>query len=490
LINYLEGVILSYIEKATYDYIKKVLTNGIQVLVSRKFIFFSFLFITVAIGNTVLAFIYSSPTPAEIVTLTWFFLAQIAASLSFVIFGIFGKHIRRWLFRVISVLSLFIIFFGLIGVIYITPSLESLFDLLFQGLPVLFMGLWCIIIPIASFSFVKNMFYSRFTGTILFLGKPDEDRASLFSGLVVICSIVSFFIGYYLISYALSLTTETGLMSYLIVTGALLILLAVYIFFTALGKITSNDVFSSLLSFYLIMSLPIQIMLSITILSGATGTISEWNYLILGFSLIYSAQGVFRKSDTTDIEEKYPDEESLSRKDRKRLEKEKRRDDPFFMSKIIRFIGSEGFVFILLGSLLGYHLLQLQITSGFGNLIFNLVSGGNSKISIIYQSTVIMVIVFVTFFISFTYLISGRVRKYFKPVHYKLGFLPPYDQLKETLEGLKTGEIDWKTFVASNTLKLAAGGVKAGATGTVKTGAAVLSSFAGLLRKGEKKKDN
>ena len=82
-------------------------------------------------------------------------------------------------------------------------------------------------------------------------------------------------------------------------------------------------------------------------------------------------------------------------------------------------------------------------------------------------------------------MIFKRTRTYFEPVHMKLGFLPPYDQLKETLEKLKTGEIDWKAFAAVNTLKLASAGIKAGAKGTVKTGASVISSFGRLLKRDE-----
>jgi hypothetical protein len=417
--------------------------------------------------------------------LNWFFIAQIAVSLAFIIFGLFSKKIRSFISRILTVIILFVIFLLLLGIVKITPGLEDLKKMLVQGLPIVFMLIWCIIVPLATFSFIKNLFYSRFTGTILFLGKPDDDRNSLFAGPIVICTFIGLIIGYILLTNAGSFST--GIMLFASAAGVLVIILAIYIFLVALGKISKNDVFSSVLSFYFIISFPILILLSWNVMMNSE--VSGVNYLILAFSLIYTSQGVFKRTDITAIEEKYPENESLTKKELKKLEKERNKDDPFFISKIIRFIGSEGLVFILLGSLLGYYLLRLQLSTDVEVDLLNQLTGGGQNVSIIYMSLQVFMIAFIIIFLSLSYLVSGRIRRYFKPVHYKIGFLPPYDQLKETLEGLKTGEIDWKTFVAGSGFKLAIGGVKAGATGTVKAGEAVLSGVTNLFRRDKKKND-
>ncbi|MFW9995135.1 MAG: hypothetical protein ACFFD4_24070 [Candidatus Odinarchaeota archaeon] len=479
---------MSYIEKATYDYIKKVLTDGIKILMSRKFVAFSALLLLVAVFNTVISLGKDTLAISDD-QLIWFFIIQIAVSLSFVIFGIFGKKIRRWIFRIAWVFLLSIIFFALLAVINLSGTeLENVRNSLVQGLPIVFMALWCIIIPLSTFSFVKSMFYSKFTGTILFLGKPEEDNNSLFAGPVIICTFIGLFLSYFFITSASDL--GSGLGTFTFVAGAVVGILSIYTFFVALGKIFRNDVFSSTLSFYFIMTLPILLMLGWAVLTGSGKTISGWNYFILVFSLIFSSQKVVRRTDVTAVEEKYPETESLSKKELKKLEKEKTKDDPFFMSKIIRFIGSEGLVFILLGSLLGYHLLQLQLYTGVQDNLFNQLTGGTQRVSIVYQSLLLFVMAFIVLFVSLSYGLSSSVRRFFKPVHYKIGFLPPYEQLKETLDGLKTGEIDWKTFVAGSSFKLALGGVKAGAAGTAKAGEAMLSGVANLFRRGKKKDED
>ncbi|MHA1449421.1 MAG: hypothetical protein ACTSP4_08380, partial [Candidatus Hodarchaeales archaeon] len=334
-------------------------------------------------------------------------------------------------------------------------------------------------------SFIKNMFYSKFTGTILFLGKPEEDRNSLFVGPVIICAFIGFIIGFLILSNDNQAVQNLASINGVVAIATMIT--SILVFLLSTGKLTKNYVFSSTLSFYFILSLPNLIMLYWGVLRGNARTISEWNYLILAFSLIYSAQGVFRKTDVMDLEEKYPDYATMSKKERKKLEKKLAKDDPYMISKIVRFIGSEGLVLILLGSFLGYHLLQLQLFTGFYDDMLTVMSG-NQHVSILYQGTQVIMTTLIIFLLSITYLLFNRTRTYFEPVHLTLGFLPPYEQLKETLEKLKTGEIDWKSFAAVNTLKLASAGIKAGAKGTVKTGASVIASFGRLLKKGEEDK--
>ncbi|MHA1449786.1 MAG: hypothetical protein ACTSP4_10240, partial [Candidatus Hodarchaeales archaeon] len=182
---------MSYLEKGLYDYIKKVLTDGVKILLSRKFIFFSLLFLTVSLGTSILSYLYYAGSTDIVITddmLSLIFSVQIAVGLSFIIFGIFSKKIKKFSLRILSVLIIFGLTLLVFVVINTVAALQELEALLVQGLPIIFMLLWCIIIPIASFSFIKNMFYSKFTGTILFLGKPEEDRNSLFVGPVIICA--------------------------------------------------------------------------------------------------------------------------------------------------------------------------------------------------------------------------------------------------------------------------------------------------------------
>jgi hypothetical protein len=167
---------------------------------------------------------------------------------------------------------------------------------------------------------------------------------------------------------------------------------------------------------------------------------------------------------------------------------ENRQDDPYFISKILRFIGSEGIVLIFLGTFLGYISLQLQVTrdldSNSPGIINNLFSKSFPELTAgqVYQGISIVFIFIITVLVMITYIIGPGVRKYFTADLYRFAWLPTYDEAKAYFEKVQSGEIGMKD-VSADVIKSVGGAALSSAK------SAGASLFNRLLGRGKREEE-
>lgn len=415
---------MSYVEKAFWDYLKSTLFGGVRILFSRRLILFSvILFLTSVITTGAVVLQGQSLEPITIGDFTLLeltFMVQISIAIGFIISGLVSKKfntiLRLILLLVVVIITLVVLFFDILS------------ELLIQYFPLIAFLSWAFLIPLASFAFSKGMFDNKITGSVLFLGKPTTDHKSIFSGVMTLVAIASFLWNIVMINIGL---TENRL-SYLVL-GIIGVVVAFLIILVVQGWIFKDDVFNTTLGFFFVMTLPNQIMIFLTSVTGSANIIRSFDYFFVIFSLLYSAQNISRRVKMKGVVI-----------DSKEKTKKKVREDPFRIGRFIGFVGGEGVVLIYLGLALGFHLIQLQIMSGvaiawqdiFGTLSF---SEGYHDITMVF-----MVLIFILVCIVYT-LQQGK--GYWAADIFRFDFLPPYEDLVDYMERIKKGEIS-KTDIA------------------------------------------
>ncbi|MFX0183883.1 MAG: hypothetical protein ACFE95_12435 [Candidatus Hodarchaeota archaeon] len=428
---------MSYVEKAFWDYLKSMMFGGVRILLSRRLILFSLiLFVTSAVttGVVVLQNQASDIITENLIDLV--FSVQISIAIGFILSGLFSKK-----------LNLFLRFLLLLLVTVVVVVFTTFSTLPINYFPVFSLLLWAFLVPLATFSFSKGLFSSKITGSVLFLGKPTTDRKSIFSGLMTLIAFLSLiwnlimvYIGY----------TETRL-SYMFL-GILGIGVAFLVILVVQGLILGDDVFNTTLGFFFVVSLPNQIMIFITSISGSENIVTSFNYIMVLFSLIYSAQNVSRRIKMKGVVI------DPSKKSKKKI-----KEDPFRIGRFIGFVGGEGVVLICLGLALGFQVFQLQLMSGeLPGGVTNLI--GDLTFSEIYHDITMVFMAFILIIVILFYIIQGG-SGYWATDIYRFDFLPPYDDLVDYMERIKRGEIS-KTDIALTVGKRA---VEAGGIGVFST---------------------
>ena len=413
---------MSYVEKAFWDYLKSTLFGGIRILISRRLILFSLiLFITSVITTGAVVF---RDQALDIITdelLILVFTIQLSIAIGFIFSGLFSKKLNL-LFRFILLLVVFIIVF----------IVSSFNNLLIDFFPLIALLTWAFLVPIATFSFSRGLFSNKITGSVLFLGKPKTDHNSIFSGLISLIAFVSLAWNIYMIYNGFN----NGNIRYSVL-GVLGVVVAFLIILVVQGKIFSDDVFNSILGFFFVVSLPNQIMIFLTSVGGSENIVTSFDYLLVLFSLVYTAQNVSRRIKMKGV---------VINPDKKG--KIEIKEDPFRIGRFIGFVGGEGIVLIFLGLSLGFQVFQLQVMSNLlpnalKDLISNLLYISFSEI---YHdlSMVFMVIILALIFIFYT---IQQGKGYWAADIYRFDFLPPYEDLVDYMERIKRGEIS-KTDIA------------------------------------------
>ena len=437
---------MSYVEKAFWDYLKSTLFGGIRILLSRQFFLFSLILFIISISTTGIVFMQQQAsdliTP-EIIDLA--FSVEISLAIGFILSGIVSKRlnfISRFIVMGFTVISVF----TLTALSSRVETLQPFSDFLIEIIPLIAFFCWSFLIPVASFAFAKGMFSNKVTGSILFLGKPKTERKSIFSGLLALIAILSL-IGNGLM---LSVGIIDNRMSY-VSLGFLWVILSIIMILIVQGVFFSDDVFNSVLGLFFIMILPNQIMIVLTSISGSENIVTSFDFLLVGFTLLYSAQNISRRIKLKGVV--LDDSGEV---------KNVRSDDPFRIGRFVGFIGGEGIVLIYLGLAMGFHVIQLQIINQtatiyeklFGELGF---SEAYHDVTSIF-SLIILSVVIITFFLQ-------RGKGYWESDIMRFDFLPPYDELKDYLERVKRGEITKTELALSVSRKVGKKAVDAGSAG-------------------------
>lgn len=413
---------MSYVEKAFWDYLKSTLFGGIRILFSKRLILFSLiLFITSAMttGAVLLQSQTSETIPiGDFTLLEITFMAQISIAFGFIISGLFSKKL--------STIIRFFLLLVVVTITFIVLFIKIIFEFIIQYFPLAAFLSWAFLVPLASFAFSKGMFDNKITGSVLFLGKPTTDHKSIFSGVMTLVAMASLLWNIIMIYIGF---TENRL-SYLVL-GTIGGIIALLIILVVQGWIFKDDVFNTTLGFFFVMTLPNQIMIFFTSVTGSESIITSFDYAFVVFSLLYSAQNISRRVKMKGV---------VIPEDSKKPSKE----DPFHIGRFIGFVGGEGVVLIYLGLALGFHLIQLQVMSGittawgdiFGTLSF---SEGYHDITMVFM---VLILVIVCLFYTLQ-----RGKGYWEADIYRFDFLPPYEDLVNYMERIKKGEIS-KTDIA------------------------------------------
>jgi hypothetical protein len=456
---------MSYIERATYDFFKKSLTDGIKVLLSRKFLLFSVLLALIGIINGIFTYAYSVDIEIPGIDLTIdliniLLFVEISLSVAFIVIGLFSRILKTTLVKSIIAIIIWVIL-AAFGFITLTSGPNDLVTSLSFLVAVICLLSWTLFIPLSTLWASYGLFYSKITASILFLGKPAENNKAIFSGIMALIGVIGLAISIILFNYGF------------VIVGVTIALLSLLVILIVRGVIVKNDAFNSMIGFFYILLVPSMLLLIYSYLEQGAGTAGTLSYIILTFSLLYSAQGVVKKIKLEKVDELT---ESLSKVSEEDIEK----SDPFFLGRIVSLFGGEGIVLILLGSILGYHVLQLQMfLPELNNEIF-MTLFQEPKVSQVYQILNLGFASFIIFFLVFFYLISSNVKEFYKPNIYRLGFLPSYDELVDFFERVKSGEVNWTEFAAKAAFKGTMKSTKAVAS-VSKRGVGALLAKAGSL---------
>ncbi len=409
---------MSYIEKAFWDYLKSTLFGGLRILLSRQFIFFSVVLFFISISTTGLVFMQEQAS--DLITpdlLELVFGIQISLAIGFIFSGLVSKKLSSF--------SRFLIMFAAVVVVLVinqVSALSLLSELFLQTIPLITFFCWSFLIPVASFSFAKGMFSNKVTGSIVFLGKPRKERKSVFSGLLTLIAFTSVIGNIVMILIGISDTRS----SYVFL-GFLGLGLSVFIILIVQGVIFSDDVFNTVLGLFFVMTLPNQLMIVLTSISGSENIVTSFDFILVTFALLFSAQNISRRVNLKGV---VVDESGKV--------KNLKSDDPFGIGRFVGFIGGEGIVMIYLGLALGFHLIQLQVISGSAGIYQDLF--GALTFSEAYHDVTTIFTVFIFVIVTFTYFLQ-RGRGYWEADIVRFEFLPPYEEIKDYMEKVKSGEI-------------------------------------------------
>ncbi len=409
---------MSYVEKAFWDYLKSTLFGGMRILLSRRLILFSLILFLTSVVTTG-AFVLQSQA-SDVITedmLNLIFSVQLSIAIGFIISGLLSKR-----------LNLILRFFLLLLIAVIFTVIATISDLFITYFPITALLIWAFLVPLATFSFSKGLFSNKITGSVLFLGKPTTDRKSIFSGVMTLVAFLSL-IWNLIIIYIGFNKTPVGY-SYVFL-GIIGIVVAFLVILVVRGIIIGDDVFNTVIGFFFIASLPNQIMIFITSIDGSTSIVTSFNYIMVLFSLIYTAQNVSRRIKMKGIVT------DSSKKGTK--------EDPFRIGRFVGFIGGEGVVLIYLGLALGFQVFQLQLMGELlPDVIKNLI--GDLSFSEVYHEITLVFMVFILVMVIIFYIAQGG-SGYWESDVFRFDFLPPYDDLVDYMERIKRGEIS-KTDIA------------------------------------------
>ncbi len=455
---------MSYVEKAFYWYLRRMLTSGFKMLFSRKYLPYTLFFIVI---TTATSFISYFANNANIdIALKYYqelLVIEVAIGLGYIITGfLLGKQdalIQFVAIGIISVVSFFILKFAPENVPEILATASYI--------------VWIGISVFASFSMFRDIFGNKVLGTALFLGKPSGQGSILFAGPVFLVLVGDLGLIYYSLINGEALTRGSRL-ALLLFGIATLVGLLIILFLG--GK---DDVFFTTLLFVLAFGTIRLLLLFMDVMTGPSkDAISFTDTLLVLFFLIYSVQGMTKKAS------KLVDEEEEGEEKGDELVAE----GSWFAERLVHWTGERGAVIILLGLIFGFHVTQLQVLFGEPILLTQFLSDREITIAELGHELGVIITAGWFFLLILFYIVSPGFRSFASPQIQRFGWLPPFEDLVLILESAKSGEIDWKKEVAKFALSTAGAKIlspfKSNKTSTEERAA----GFFARLRKKAKKK--
>ena len=421
---------MSYVEKAFYWYLRRMLTSGFKMLFSRKYLPYTFFFIVI---TTTTSFISYFANNANVkIALEYYqelLIIEVAIGLGYIITGLLlGKQDALIQFASIGIISI-------AGFILLKLSPDNVPEILATSSYVAWIG----ISVFASFSMFRDIFGNKVLGTALFLGKPSGQGSILFAGPIFLVLVGDLGLIYYSLTNGEALTRGSRLA--LLMFGLATLVGLLIILFVG-GK---DDVFYTTLLFFLAFGTIRLLLLVMDVMTGPSrDAISLTDTLLVLFFLIYSVQGMTKKASklADDAEESETTEELVA-------------EGSWFAERLVHWTGERGAVIILLGLIFGFHVTQLQVLFGEPILLTQFLSDREVTIAELGHELGVLITAGWFFLLILFYLVSPGFRSFASPEIQRFGWLPPFEDLVLILESAKSGEIDWKKEVAKFALSTA-----------------------------------
>ncbi len=441
---------MSYVEKAFYQYIKTIFTSGLKVLFSKKYIFYTIAFILISVTSTVFYLIEK-----ELATIDVGYIligVELAVAVTYIVFGIFFSRypLKYW------VGPAFVVAAGGSVLIYYLPIISN-FDISPYIAGICYLA-WILVSVFLTFSLSRNFWGSKVLGSVMFLGKQADEGSILFSGVVFVLSLANAAMGGYLMYFGI---TSTPVDSFLIVTAcfAIITIILVNIIIFTLGK--KDDVFYTILAFFYIFASFTLWKLTIYTIRGQPPSDNVGSILVALFFIFYTVSNYGKKIkkieasalDQTQLQEEIEEEtkKRKRRRKRKKVEIVIEEEERWSMLKIPRAIGPLGVLMSIMGLILGYHVTYLQLLSTKEKDIFEVLFANYEDSPVDYliglkdKFAVILILCMVIFFLL-SYRYSQNFRNYASPTLYRFEFLPPFEELVERIDRIKSGEDSWKNY--------------------------------------------
>ncbi len=430
---------MSYLERAVFDFTKSVLTDGFKTLLTKKYLPYTLTALVIIVFNSLLTF--SELIKLNLITpqiTNLLITVEIALATAFIIVGLFFS-------RLSNLMQLIIIFIS-------TPIFTWIFSIPFVSENILnyivafYFIAWLIVSSFSEFSFMRDLLGNYVFGGVLFLGKPKDDGKLLFGGIVAVITIINIGIGFFLVT---RYNNSVGLS----ILGFLIMLVGVINLIPLLNLQRSGDVFFTSLGWYYSLNVIRAISLIATLLFFSNNATSS-SLISTAFTLFLVLFAVHKAAQySVKLGKKVSLKDQLLLNDDAGREKRPELGLIYLLSRLFK---DRGIVLLILGFVLGFHTTQLQIRLRTGTFFstFILTEQINPNVwsNQIYLYTGMTIYLFMIGLFFF----SKSFRDYANPSIYRAEWLPPYEDMKDLIYGIKRGEVDYKT----NLLKMTGGMIK------------------------------
>ncbi len=429
---------MSYVEKALYRYIKTIFTSGLRVLFSKKYILYTIAFILITINSTVFYLIQKGihdhaikDTLGKVVDIL--IAIELSAAISYLIFGMFFSRyaLKYWIIPLILTIG------GGAVLIHFIPDISPFVAAL------CYIG-WIIVSVFLTFALSRNFFGNKVLGSVMFLGKSAEEGSILFSGVVFVLSLVNTGCAGYLIYSAVVNTIQISL-----IIVALTVIIAVAIINFVIFKLgKKDDVFYTILAFFYVFSSFTLWKLTIYTYRGDAASDNVGSMLITLFFIFYTMSNYGKKVKKIEKQVAEEFEESVIEgtvKKKKREEEEEEALEKWSLLKIPFKLGPLGVLMSIMGLVLGYHVTYLQFLSE-EDLFSGIFFMNKTELAGLKDKFALILIAFLIIYFLLSYRWSEGFREYSSPELYRFEFLPPFEELVERIERIKSGEESWKDY--------------------------------------------
>jgi len=363
---------------------------------------------------------------------------ELSAAISYIIFGMFFSRyaLKYW------IIPLLITIGGGAVLIYSVPDISPFVAAL------CYIG-WIIVSVFLTFALSRNFFGNKVLGSVMFLGKSAEEGSILFSGVVFVLSLVNAACAGYLI-YSAVVNPPIQISLIIVAITVIIAVVVINVVIFKLGK--KDDVFYTILAFFYVFSSFTLWKLTIYTYRGDAASDNVGSMLITLFFIFYTMSNYGKKVKKIEKQVAEEFEESViegTSKKKKREEEEEEVLEKWSLLKIPFKLGPLGVLMSVMGLVLGYHVTYLQFLSEedlFSDVFSKIFIDNKTELAGLKDKFALILIAFLIIYFLLSYRWSEGFREYSSPILYRFEFLPPFEELVERIEKIRSGEESWKDY--------------------------------------------